>query len=140
MSLDLVMETWSEAIAASPKTLDMPLTVTALLERNEHSFEQALRGPTYTRDDQQLSPVKVGKFFKRHHGRVRRGASIVSAYDSHRKQQTWQLVGWEQLVLARTAASGPRTGERKASTGSPWATSESVSGDTGWSQRKPPPF
>ena len=124
VALDLVLEAWAEALTERAFA-DVPLTVRELVGRNVHKLELELRGATRTRDGEALSVVKVGQFLKRHQGRVRKGAKLVSEFDSHRKQQTWRLVGWRELLGAerptdqgndagKVVALGTRGGSRKA--------------------------
>ena len=110
-ALDLVMQAWANAIN-DEKIKDVPLTVHQLTGLNNFDLDQQLREATYTRTNDSLNAVKVGQFFKRHQGRVRRGARLLGEFDKHRKQQTWRLVGWQSLVDDETVVS---FGDRKAS-------------------------
>lgn len=110
-ALDLVMQAWAEGIR-DEKIEDVPLTVSQLL--NNYHLDRQLREVTYTRSKDDLSAVKVGNFFKRHRGRVRKGAKLVSEFDKHRKQQTWRLVGWQSLVDETVVSFGERKGSGRA--------------------------
>lgn len=109
VALDLVMEAWVKLVASN-RDKDKAFPVTELITQNHNDLDRELRAATGTRDDQPLSAVRVGQFLKRHRGRVRRGAKVVAAYDAHTKRQTWQLVGWDNLVPAPTAPK-TETGE-----------------------------
>jgi len=104
VALDLVMEAWAKLVASN-RDKDKAFPVTELIMQNHNDLDRELRAATGTRDDQPLSAVRVGQFLKRHRGRVRRGAKVVAAYDAHTKRQTWQLVGWGNLVSAAPVAA-----------------------------------
>jgi putative DNA primase/helicase len=109
VALDLVVEAWAKLIESNTDK-DRAFTATELLEQNDNDLDRELRAATNTRNDQALSTVKVGQFLKRHQGRVRRGAKVVAKYDTHSKRQTWQLVGWANL-LAPPATTETASGD-----------------------------
>ena len=101
VALDRVLDAWRQGINDQPRTntkLDRSLTVSELIQQNYNLLDQALMEAINARDSFQLNSVKVGKFLKRHEGRVRNGLRLLRGYDAHRKQQTWRLDGWQSLV------------------------------------------
>jgi putative DNA primase/helicase len=97
VALDLVMEAWAKLINEG-KITERPLTVKELIGQNQHELDRALREATHTRENDVLNAVRVGKFLTRHQKRVRNGARLQVSWDAHRKQHSWQLSGWRELV------------------------------------------
>jgi putative DNA primase/helicase len=123
--LDVLIDAWVAELG-NDKITAAPLTVKELIGYNLDGLEDALRSATNTRGMDTLNTVRVGKFLKRFDGRIRNGVKLQGVIDQHRKQQTWQLLGWEQFLAKRAEdakvvsietarkPSGARKASRKA--------------------------
>lgn len=112
-ALDLVMEAWAAMIGRN-RNKDKAFTSNELMSEvdEEHrGLVNELRNIIGAHRDQALNIVKVGKFLKRHQGRVRRGAKVVSEYDTHSHKHRWRLLGWQELLAPTEGSGGKAAGE-----------------------------